>query len=564
MQHINRFQTNVLSFAFAVILLLSIFGHLAAQDAPKAFFMVDIDLQKLRDNEMFSKYFDKAALEEVNPEFYGTNLSVSDIKRIRGAAAPSVVDFALVIARTDKARSEKMEELGMFGKIDADSYDEKEEEKKWKQLEEFEKKLVEEIQQQRPEFFVQIEFTNANAAKSLLENENFAPAFSDDTLNGKAIKRTPAGKMLGIYYDGNTRITIASDGYLLDSTALNATSSIEKYFSAHSDRAIRLGVDLDSVRPQLNKIKELGEIPPMIFGIVNAIRSASVAIDLNNKELTNFVINTDNEENAELIASQINGFLRTVKMQASQAANELFAEGSDEAKTMSEFVNGLKCEVAGASASMSVTKPDGYEKFIASAVEKAREAAKQAEKMNYFRQIGIGLLNAHDAYASFPFPEPMNSSFSKDLSWRVIVLPFMEENIMYDKFDFKQAWDSETNLPLAKQMPKAYGFGEGGEKTSVCWIKATDKKVRFRDIRDGTSNTIMLMENPNKVAWSKPGDLSIDEAVNLVKNLEDGEKLAVVFYDCSVHTVTNKMDLEKFKALLTLDGGEIVNWSDLR
>ena len=550
--------------AFCAIVLSPDCVKVTAQDSPKAFFMVDIDMQKLRDNEMFSNFVDKATLEEVSPELRGTDLSVSDIKRIRAAAAPSVVDFALVVAKTDKARSEKMQELGMFGKIDADTYDEKEEEKKWKQLDEFEKELLKEIQKQRPQFFVQFEFTNAKAAKSLLENENLAPAFSDDMLNGKAIKRTPSGKMFGIYYDGNTKITVASDQFLLGDTALDATTSIEKYFLTHSDRAIRIGVDLDSVRPQINKIKELGEIPPMVFGIVDAIRSASVALDLTNDELANFVVNTDNEDNAELIASQINGLLRMAKMQASQAANELFAEGSDEAGTMIDFVKGLKCNVDGASAAMRIVKPNGFEKIVMRAAEKAREAAKRVEKMNYFRQVGIGLLNAHEAYDSFPFPEPMHSSISKELSWRVVVLPFIEQNILHEQFDMKQAWDSETNLPLSKNIPEIYTLGEDSDKTSVCWIKATDKKVRFRDIRDGTSNTIMLMENPNKVAWSKPGDLSIDEAVNLVKNLKDGEELAVVFYDSSVRTVSNKMDPEKFKAFLTLNGGEIVDWSEIK
>ena len=564
MNYINHYRTNVRKIAFLAILYLPFVTQLAAQDAPKAFFMVDIDLQKIRSNDLFSNIVDKTELEDIFPEFYGSGLSVSDIKRIRAAAAPSVFDFALVAAKTGNARSEKMEELGMFKAYDPETYDEKEEEKKYQQLEEFNKKLLADIMKQRPEFFVQIEFTSARAAKSIMENEQFASEFSDHVLDGKKIKRTPAGEMLGFYYDGNTKITFASDKYLTGSNSLDPVSAIEQYFSAYSDRAVRVAVDLDSVRPQIKKIKELGEVPPMVFGIVNAIRSASMAVDLTNDELANFAINTDNEENAELIASQINGLLRMAQMQASQAANELFTKDSAESKSMIEFVKGIECTVDGATAKMQINKPDGFEKIVARAAEKASEAAKLADKMNYFREVAIGLHNAHDAYKGFPFAEPAIPGFNKDLSWRVIVLPFMENGNLYDKFDTKQAWDSENNMPLVKEMPRVYGFGVGGNKTSICWIKASDRRVRLETIRDGASNTIMLMENPNMVTWCKPDDLSINEAVNLVKNLKDGEELVIVFYDASVRTVSNKMDIEMFKAMLTPNGGEIVDWEKIR
>ena len=370
--------------------------------------------------------------------------------------------------------------------------------------------------------------------------------------------------MLGVYHDGNTRLIVGSDKYLLGDTKLAGTSSIESYFSKYSGRAVRVAVDLDAVRPQIAKIKAKGEIPLMVFGIVDAIKSAAVAVDLDNSEMANLVINTDEEGNAELIASQINGALRMVKMQAAQGVNAMFNEGSKEADTMTDFFNGLNCEVNGAAATMSIVKPEGFDEIAAIAAEKANELAKRAEKMNNFRQIGIAVHNYYDAFDRCPFPETDGGDTSKDLSWRVSVLQFSDGYWTYEKFALGEAWNSATNRPLSETAPDVFGMGDKGGGTNICWIKASDKTVKFDNITDGLSNTIMLMENPNKVTWSKPGDLSTDDAVNLVKNLKDGEELVVVFYDCSTSSVTNKADIDNFKAMLTLNGGEIVDRSKLK
>lgn len=550
----------------AVALFATNAGMLCGQEqgnSPKAFFMVEIGLEKARKNALFADSLDKAPLGEFLPELYDSGMTVADIKSIRAAAAASVVDLGMVVAKQDKARSEKMQALGMFDEFDADTYDEEAEQKKYAEFAVFQQELLEEIKQQRPDFFLQIEFTSEKSAKTFIENA-FPPSTEEETLNGKKVLRTPAGKMLGIYFDGKTNITVAADKYLFGESKLAPTALIEDYFSKHADRAFRIGVDLDAVRPQIAKIKELGEIPPMVFGIVDAIRSATVALDIDNSELANIVVNTDTESNAELIASQVNGALRSLKMATEQGVNQMFGEGSEEADALIAFVKSWNCDVDGASARMSIDKPAGFDAIVKRAVQEAQAAAQQTSKMNDFRQVSIGLLNCEAVYRKFPFGQPVNDEFSKDLSWRVVILPYMESANLFDQFKTDEAWDSENNRQFVKQMPVTYGHGSTGEKTDICWIKSKDESIKVADIVDGMSNTIMLMENPNKVTWSKPDDLSIDEAVNLVKNLEDGEKLIIGLYDGSVMTVSNQADMETFKAMLTIDGGEIVDTSKIK
>ena len=540
-------------------------ANLHAQDAPKAFVMVDINVEKARDYETFKKFIDEAPMKEFFSEFDAEELSVSDIKRIRAAAAPSVIEFALFGMQQDFARNKKMEELGFYEKKgEADEYDEEEEEKRWAEIEAFDKKMMEEMQRQTLEFFVQIEFSSSEIAKQFIEGDFIPASAPRETVDGKTVVRTPAGKLFGIYFDGNTKLTVGSDQYLFDNSSLKATESINSYFSDNYGNAVRVAVDLDAVRPQIAKIKETGEFPVMVFGIVDAIRSGAMSIDLSNDEMANLVVNTTNESNAELIASQINGLLRPIKMQASQAAGQLFPEGSAEAESMVNFFKGLKCDVDGAAAKMNITKPEGFDAMVSVAIEKATIAAKAARKLNYFRQVAISVHDYHDAHNRCPFGTEGRRYGHKDLSWRVLLTPFNENMNVYRHFNMEEAWDSETNKPLSKQMPELYGLGEQGEMTSICWIKATDRAINFAGIKDGLSNTIMFMENPTKVVWSKPGDLTVDEAVALVKSLKDGEELIITMYDTSIRKITNKMDIETLKAMCTIDGGEVIDGSMIR
>ncbi|MDB4650868.1 hypothetical protein OAE37_03785, partial [Pirellulaceae bacterium] len=86
-----------------------------------------------------------------------------------------------------------------------------------------------------------------------------------------------------------------------------------------------------------------------------------------------------------------------------------------------------------------------------------------------------------------------------------------------------------------------------------------------RTILDGTSNTIMLIENPNAAmtAWSKPLDLKIDDAVKLVKGVKKGDFLWVTMFDGSVLRMPSMMDSgateEQIRHLMDPRDGNVIN-----
>ena len=103
------------------------------------------------------------------------------------------------------------------------------------------------------------------------------------------------------------------------------------------------------------------------------------------------------------------------------------------------------------------------------------------------------------------------------MSWRIELLPYLEEKVLYDQFHRDEPWDSEHNKPLIAQMPKVFqspqgaAVAEGHTRYVVAVGKGTifdgEKGTPIAEIRDGTSNTLLILEvAPEKsVVWTQTG-----------------------------------------------------------
>jgi len=70
------------------------------------------------------------------------------------------------------------------------------------------------------------------------------------------------------------------------------------------------------------------------------------------------------------------------------------------------------------------------------------------------KQIALAMHNYHDTYGTFP-PHAIYSKDGKPLlSWRVMILPYIEQNNLYQQFHLDEPWDSEHNQKLMQQMPR--------------------------------------------------------------------------------------------------------------
>jgi prepilin-type processing-associated H-X9-DG protein len=212
------------------------------------------------------------------------------------------------------------------------------------------------------------------------------------------------------------------------------------------------------------------------------------------------------------------------------------------------------------------------------AVQAAREAARRMTCTNDLKQIALAMHNYHQVYHCFP-PAYIPDKNGKPMhSWRVLLLPYMEEDSLYKEYRFDEPWDGPHNKMLLHRMPKAYQcptLGNEGTMTSYAMIvgphavSGGPKSCSLKDIKDGVSNTLLVVEAANAgINWMEPRDLDAEKMTYRVICGGDSSKgkyeissphtgtANVAFCDGSVRSLASSTDPKVVKAMATIDGGE--------
>jgi hypothetical protein len=206
--------------------------------------------------------------------------------------------------------------------------------------------------------------------------------------------------------------------------------------------------------------------------------------------------------------------------------------------------------------------------------EEARRAAEPNSTLSKMRQIGLAMHNHLSMHREFP----ARAIFDKDgktlLSWRVQILPLVEEGELFKQFHLDEPWDSEHNKALIAKMPAVYAKPGRPLDGKTPYLAPVGKGLAFegtkglpiRDFTDGTSNTILLVEanDDHAVEWTKPDDLEVDLAKPFA-GLGDAEPngFVALFADGSVRMISKSIKATVLKALFTRAGGEVISSSDL-
>ncbi len=227
------------------------------------------------------------------------------------------------------------------------------------------------------------------------------------------------------------------------------------------------------------------------------------------------------------------------------------------------------------------------------AVQKVRDAATRMESANNLKQIAIGMHNYNATNNRLP-PAVVYDRTGKPLySWRVLLLPYVGEDNLYNQFHLDEPWDSPHNSQLLAHVPKVYAPPKGmatkepngtyyqlfngpgspfdsdlkrfplapfsvGGRQDATWASSNVASIP-RSFTDGTSNTFMVVEAADAVPWSKPEDLAFDPNQPLPKlggHFAGGFNAAMA--DGAVRFVQKGTDEKAIRASVTGNGGEMI------
>ena len=206
------------------------------------------------------------------------------------------------------------------------------------------------------------------------------------------------------------------------------------------------------------------------------------------------------------------------------------------------------------------------------AVQQVRVAARRATSTNNMRQQSLGMLNYESNWMKFPPRE-------KDgLSWRVHILPFLEEGDLHSRFHLDEPWDSPHNIQLLDEMPEVYAcpsvklppgytvyqvpytdVATNPQPQDLAMFDTSGRNAGWGSITDGSSNTAILLEVDASAAveWTKPADWEYDpsDPKRDLGHVQPGVIL-VNFVDGSNHAISNDTSSEVFKAMITKAAGD--------
>lgn len=201
--------------------------------------------------------------------------------------------------------------------------------------------------------------------------------------------------------------------------------------------------------------------------------------------------------------------------------------------------------------------------------QKVTAAAARSTSSNNLKQIALAMYNYHDVHGALPPAAVCDKTGKPLLSWRVLILPYIEHEALYKEFKLDEPWDSDHNKKLIAKMPRVYlmlaMMGKANE-THYCVFVGngaafdTIKGSKLTDFADGTSNTILVATAKDSVPWTKPDDLAFDPDKDMTKLLGffPGEVCPVAMGDGFIRALAKSISKKNLHGAITTSGGEVL------
>jgi hypothetical protein len=436
-----------------------------------------------------------------------------------------------------------------------------------------------------PGFGIVMEFGEAQSV-----SDNLTRGMQKGTLQGKVYYRPQGEGQPGILVVDEKTIMIGLQPTLESMLRSSGAKSklIELVARKNTGDHIQIFADIEALRPFVkeNFGAQLRQIPPAFAGLAELpfqIDSARLTMNLGDKSNVALALAANDQDSAIAATDSI---VEAIELGRQMIVAQLMSEMGEEnprlrdaaeqyfARVGNKIVAILKPERVGSniswkfedSGSGMVTYAGIAVAFMMPAVQSVRSAAERTTSSNNLRQLAIAMHNYESAHRTLPARANFDANGRPLLSWRVHLLPYLEERELYDQFKLDEPWDSPHNKELIDKMPSIYQLPNAdlpNGKTVYLGVEGSgaffenEKARRFADFKDGTSNTVMLVEADRNqaVTWTKPEDWQYSQT-RPFSGLS--ELFQVALCDGSVRSLSNSLSEETWSALITISGGEAV------
>ncbi len=198
---------------------------------------------------------------------------------------------------------------------------------------------------------------------------------------------------------------------------------------------------------------------------------------------------------------------------------------------------------------------------------------------NTLKQIGIALQTYHDAHHCLPPAYFADEHGTPTHSWRAILLPYFEGEEVHrlaSQYRFDEPWNGPNNRQLLDKAPYPYRCpSDGGNESETSYLAIVGPDSMWRgpqpiaipEMSDGTSKTIAIVECVGSgVNWLEPRDVTFDDAASGISVHSTGPAFRsnhtggafALFADASAHFLTDSINRDTLRGLLTPAGGETV------
>lgn len=178
--------------------------------------------------------------------------------------------------------------------------------------------------------------------------------------------------------------------------------------------------------------------------------------------------------------------------------------------------------------------------------------------------IGLALHLYHDTWHTFPPAYTVDAEGRRLHSWRVLLLPYLDRNDVYEKIDLNKPWDDPVHSELRKTAIAPFICPSNPSLPSrTSYLAVVGDELAFTgehpqkisDFTDGAGETITVIEvsEGQSIEWMDPHDADEPMFLSFVQTEKTSHTGGghVLLADGAVRFVSSKTPVETRRALLT-------------